>query len=217
MPSHRFVLFDLDGTIVDSQQGVALSLTYALAQLGIPLTNLGDVHRFIGPPIAQTFSESYGLDATATRRAVDLYRRRYKEVGITGNRVYEGIPELLRDLHARGITLALATSKLAAFAHDILREHGLDRFFSHVGGADDHGQRENKADVIGAVLAEAGWTDPGEALMVGDHPSDILGARAHGLSAVAVTWGYGSPQSLRAAAPAWLVDSVPELRAILFP
>lgn len=201
------ILFDLDGTIIDSGQGITNSVSYALEKCGKPVPPRAQLYRFIGPPLMDSFQAFCGFTRAESQAALVHYREYYSQTGIYENEVYEGVPEMLQTLKGMGRTVLLATSKPEEFALRILRHCGLDRFFDRVCGATLDESRTQKADVIAYALEGLPWRGPQAALMVGDRKYDIEGARAAGLPAVGVTYGYGSRDELVACHARWLAPA----------
>lgn len=191
------VLLDLDGTLTDSAPGIVACLRYALAGMGLAQPTDDEVRRHLGPPLRVTFTQHYGMSDDEAVRAIDLYRERYHDVGLFENAVYPGVEAMLDALAATS-TLAVATSKPTVSSRRILEHFGLLDRFAVVAGADLSGGRESKADVVAHALDLLG-TDGSGAVMVGDREHDVLGAAAHGIPTVAVLWGYGDEEELRAA------------------
>lgn len=207
-------LFDLDGTLTDSQPGIIHSVQYALEKLGIVESDPRKLLPFIGPPLAQSFSEFYGFDASQAIQAVGFYREYYKETGIFENRVYEGIPALLAELRQADYTLAVATSKPTIFTERILNHFQMRDFFEVVIGSNLDGTRTAKAEVIALVLRELKPSSQ-KPVMIGDRRHDIYGAQENGLDSIAAAYGYGTVAELETAKPTHLVRSVAELRELL--
>ena len=147
--------------------------------------------------------------------AVEKYREYYAPKGIFENRLYEGIPELLRDLRAHGATLVVATSKPTRFAEQIARHFGFADDFALISGSTPDGSRDADPDVIRHALATLGIDDPDRAVMIGDRRHDVEGAAATGLAAIGVLWGYGSREELQTAKPAFIAEDIPALRQLL--
>ena len=213
--SYQYILFDLDGTLTDPGVGIINSVRYALKQYGLD----GDpkfLRRFIGPPLIDSFIKYYGFDEVKAREAVAYYREYYGPRGIFENQLYPGIPKLLQTLFERGKKLALATSKPTVYARQILAHFQIDRYFAEellIGSYLD-GRRTKKAEVIAAALALLP-PEKAKTVMVGDRKFDVVGARANGIAAIAVTYGYGERAELEAAGPTHFAHTVPELLAIL--
>jgi phosphoglycolate phosphatase len=183
------VIFDLDGTLTDSADGIVSSFRHALATVGAPVPD-GDLsRRLVGPPMHLTL-RSMGLDGQADA-AFAAYRADYTTRGWAMNSVFEGIPELLAALRGKGVRLAVATSKAEPIARRILEHFGLDAFFEVIAGASVDGVRSAKADVVAHALAQL-EPIPDRVLMVGDRAHDVEGAAAHGIDTVVVAWGYGA-------------------------
>jgi phosphoglycolate phosphatase len=148
--------------------------------------------------------------------AVALYRERYAAVGMFENRVYRGVHEMLDQLTCAGMRLLVATSKPTVYAVPIVRHLDLERWFGCVYGSELDGTRTGKADLLAHVLRAEGLC-PGDAAMVGDRLHDVLGARANGIAAVGVTYGFGSAEELREAGAVVLCDSPAEVAAFFCP
>ena len=207
------LLFDLDGTLTDSKEGIVKCVVESLKPIGItaaPASLLG----FIGPPLTWSYPHYFGLNEEETEQAVARFQTRYATVGKFENRVYAGIPETLAALCARGYRLAVATSKPHRFAKEIIAHFDLARYFEAVQGADME-EHSCKADVIRLVLAEMG-VSPDDAVMIGDRRYDMEGAGQTGVDAVGVLWGYGSREELTASGAAEVL-STPEELLTLFP
>ncbi len=184
----QLVLFDLDGTLTDSAEGIVASFRHALTEVGAPVPDGDLVGRIVGPPMHQTL-HGMGLGEYADT-AVAAYRADYVARGWSMNSVFDGIPQLLADLKSEGVRLAVATSKAEPTARRILAHFGLDDFFEVIAGASPDGNRADKADVVAYALAQL-QPLPDRVLMVGDRRHDVDGAAQHGIDTVVVGWGYG--------------------------
>ena len=213
--SRKYLFFDLDGTLTDPMEGITRSVQYALRHFGIEVGDLRALCPFIGPPLRNSFREFYNMSDADAEVAVAKYREYYAPKGIFENRLYDGIPELLRDLRAHGATLVMATSKPTRFAEQIARHFGFTDDFALISGSTPDGSRDAKADVIRHALATLGIGNPAEAVMIGDRRHDIQGAAATGLAAIGVLWGYGSREELENAMPAYIAQDIPALRNLL--
>lgn len=211
---YNHILFDLDGTLTDSAEGVTRSVQHALKQYNIDAT-LEELRSFIGPPLHHSFIEVYGFSPVEAHRAVEYYRDYYRDVGIYENKVYPGIPELLENLNKNSMKLYLATSKPTFFAEKILIYFRLNHYFTTIAGSNLDGTRVEKKEVIAQVLEENGGLKAKEATMIGDRKHDIIGARAWNIDAIGVTYGYGSLQELQEAGSTMIAASVPELQELL--
>jgi len=214
MHTKTVILFDLDGTLTDSVQGITRSMTFALEHFGVSVPDLTALNRFVGPPLATAFREM-GVDEADIEAAMAKYRERFSAVGIFENAPYPGIHEALASLRNAGKTLAVATSKRWDYAVRIVAHFGLAEYFSFVGGSELDHTRTDKAEVMAYTLAQLGNPDPATVCMVGDREHDIAGAQALGLPAIGVLWGYGSRAELEEAGAAALAANMDELTRLL--
>ena len=215
MTGYTTLLFDLDGTLTDSTEGILKCLVNAIEQMGFEVPE--DTNKFLGPPIRQSFAEFCGMNEEQIDQAVKIFRERYSTVGLFENRVYDGIPEMLERLKSGGKRLMVATSKPQVYAVRIFDRFGLTQFFEFVGGAELDGSRDYKDEVIEYVLAQTGITDRSKVLMIGDRRQDVLGAHKTGIKCMGILWGYGSIEELTEAGADFIAET-PEkaAEAILF-
>jgi phosphoglycolate phosphatase len=197
MPTEPTLFFDLDGTLTDPKPGITGSIQYALAKLGREVPSQDDLAWCIGPPLRASFVTLLGGEEHADR-GVELYRERFGDVGLFENSVYPEIEGVLGKLSQAGFRMFVATSKPHVFARRIVDHFGLAQHFQHVFGSELDGTRVHKADLIAYALQQTG-ADPSHSLMIGDRSHDVLGAKANGIDAIGVTYGYGSREELIAA------------------
>jgi phosphoglycolate phosphatase len=210
------VLFDLDGTLTDSGQGVGNAVLYAINEMGFAEPNPEVLRKYLGPPLWSSFREFAGMNETETKLAVELYRKYYNEIGAYENNVYSGIPELLTKLNNQNKRLAVATSKVDYAAINILRHFNLDHHFEVIAGGDEHGTiRGTKALVIAHALDELSLCDGTSIIMIGDREHDVHGAAEHELQTIGVNWGYAEDGELSNAGAIEVVDSVAQLADLL--
>ena len=195
MPEFSCILFDLDGTIVDSAPGITATLAYTFEQLGLPIPSPAELVAYVGPPILDSFRDLAGFSPEQSREALDIYRPQYLKTGVFNAKVYPGIPEVLKAIRAHGIPLSLATSKPETPATLILEHYDLLKYFDVITGASDDEVRSAKADVVEEALKRliAFGADISNPVMVGDRHHDVVGAAAHDVPTIFVRWGYGSP------------------------
>lgn len=188
------VLFDLDGTIIDSAHDITGSLVHTFETFGVPVPDDATLRSYVGPPLLETFRMSGGFDEAQADHAVSVYRAHYADY-VLASPVFPGVAGLLERLHVAGIPLALATSKPEHTARSVLDNAGLTEYFTVVTGADDTVGRRSKADVVAEALRRLNehGIETDHAVMVGDRGYDIAGAQANGVPTVVVEWGYGSP------------------------
>lgn len=210
------VLFDLDGTLTESGQGVANGVLHALAAFDLPAPSADELRKYLGPPLWVSFDEYAGLKGADIERAVHIYREYYHETGRFENAVFPGIPEMLTALDEAGFRLAVATSKVDHSAISILEHFELDQYFSVISGSDELGvSRGTKALVIAHALSELNVTSPSGVVMIGDREHDIHGAKEHDLESIGVLWGYGDEAELTVAGANHITSDVRELHNLL--
>ena len=207
MKNYDILLFDLDGTLTDSAEGIVNCAEYALNSLGISEPDRSKLLRFIGPPLIDSFMDFYGLSREDAVKAVAAYRERYPVKGIFENRVYEGIPEALELLKKGGKRLALATSKPEIYAKRILEHFDLAKYFEVVTGAELSGVRNAKADVIDECLKRLGCPVKDTVLMIGDRKHDVEGAKLCGVACAGVKFGYAEENELENAGADFVFDT----------
>ena len=199
------ILFDLDGTLVDPRPGLIGSVQYALERLGHPVPPAEELVWLIGPPFRVSFPKLLG-SGDRVEEAIGHYRERYFDGGMYDAIVYDGVPAALAALRAQGHRLIVATSKPHHYARPIVEHFGLAAQFHAVHGPELDGTNDHKADLIAHIIRQEG-VDPATALMIGDREFDVAAAARNGLSAIGVTWGYGSAEELTAAGAAVLCRS----------
>ncbi len=207
------ILFDFDGTIANTPDGIRFTAVNTLRSLGWSDERIGDVNRLIGPPFPAAFSQVYGVDAQEAEKITHLYRETYKQLGPEACMPYPGIPELLEHLAAAGKPMGLATCKQEQLACSMARAQGLDGYFSQV-VANQPGQSIDKVQIVAGAL-QAFDVRPREAVMIGDRADDVRGAQANGVTSIGVTWGAGDASELRDAGADLLVDTPSELEEVL--
>ena len=213
---YSLCLFDLDGTLTDPKIGITKSFQYALASFGIH-AELENLTKFIGPPLRESFRDTYGFSDYDTETAVVKFREYFAETGLFENTVYPDIPELLQMLNDNGRTLAVVTSKVALYAKQILKHFDLDKYFAHVSGDEMDGSltKNGKKDLINIALDKLDRERNKSVVMIGDREHDILGARGVGIESIGITWGYGSNEELKSAGATHIVDNADELYRII--
>ena len=208
------ILFDLDGTLVDSQEGIINSAMYALDYYGISYSGKEELKKFIGPPLKNAFMEFYGFDKDKALQAAMVYREYYADKGVYQVKLYDGIIEMLASLKKAGKKIFLATSKTEKYAHVILEYFGISKYFDYIGGTDMQGIRDSKAKVLKYVL-ETTDTYVSDSVLVGDSRYDVLGAKELGMRTIAVLYGYGSAEEHMKAGPDYTVHTPGELLSIM--
>lgn len=188
------VVFDLDGTLIDSKAGIIASYQHALAAFGIS-ADAASITAWIGPPLQEGFV-GLGVPTRRVPAAIDSYRAYFADVGIHQNRLYDGVGGVLAELGAAGVAMGLATSKLTEFAQQIVAQFQIGDYFDVVAGASRDGSRITKTDIVAFALDGLGWPDPATVALVGDRADDMAAAVHFGLFAIGASWGYGDVDEL---------------------
>ncbi len=190
------IIFDLDGTLTDSGEGIINCAAMTLERFGLPVPDRETMRIFVGPPLHETFIK-FGIPAERTDEAVEIYRSRYTTVGKFENHPYPGVEKLLEALSNQGHHLFVATSKPEQVSVEILEKFGLARHFERICGASLDTSRSKKEDVIAYLLTQV--QDVRETVMVGDTAFDVIGAAVHSIPTIGVAWGYGQVTDMEAA------------------
>ena len=208
----KSILFDLDGTLTDSGEGIMNCVELALQHYGIPIPPREELRIFVGPPLQENFLK-FGIPQEEIDNAIKVFRSRYLTVGKFENFPYPGIPELLQKLKSAGHHLYVATSKPESTAREILDKFELSPYFDIICGATMDGTRQSKADVIQYLYDQTSETLP--TIMVGDTSYDVEGANAHHIPTIGVAWGSGSVTEMVDAGAVAIAQSVDELYELL--
>ena len=210
--SKKAILFDLDGTLTDSGEGIINCVTLALEHFGLPIPSREELSVFIGPPLDDSFKK-FGVPEDRIDEAIAVFRSRYLTKGKFENFPYPGIPELLGKLQAQGHDLYVATSKLEETAVEIMDHFDLSKYFTRICGADAEKTRNSKSKVIAYLLDTLVNVD--EFVMVGDTDFDVLGAKAHNIPTIGVSWGYGKIKDMLDAGAVSIAHNMDELFDLL--
>ncbi len=209
---YKAILFDLDGTLTESGDGITRSVQYALEKIGKPEPDVEKLEVFIGPPLKEQFMRYAGINEEMAAQAVEFYRERYAITGIYENRLYPGVEEMLAELKRKGYLLAVTSSKPEFFVMQILDYFRIYEYFDVIVGSEMGGKRSKKAEVIEETLVRLKLQDHREqVIMVGDKEHDVFGAREAGLDCIAVTYGYGTSEEIEAAKPVYKADSTADV------
>lgn len=214
MSKFKFILFDFDGTLTDSSEGIFKSLTYAFESYGHGTPSLELLKKFIGPPLHYSFTEFCGFDDNHAHEMTDKYRERYKVKGYLESRLYEGVPETLKALKEQGFILATASSKPLAFVDGICQNLGIKKYFDFLGGTAFDNTSESKATVIENAMKNIG-ASLDDTLMVGDRLFDIVGAHTVGIPCCAVLYGFGSREEFEEYSAEYIVATPEEILDIV--
>lgn len=214
----QVILFDLDGTLTESGEGIIKSVEYALEKLGVTENDPENLKRYVGPPLKESFMKFSGLNEEQAEQGIGYYRERYTKVGMFENRLYPQIPELLEVLKINDKILGVASSKPEIFVNQILEHFGIAQYFQVIVGSELDGRRSKKEEVIEEALLRLHMqTERDKVLMVGDKEQDVNGARSCGLQCIGVAYGYGTREELSQAGAVYIADTVEDLGILASP
>lgn len=214
----QYLLFDLDGTLTDSSEGITKSVQYGLKSVGIEVENLEDLLVFIGPPLEYSFREYYHLAEEQIELAREKYRERYAKVGMFENALYPGMASLLKDMKKRGKHLAVASSKPEVYVRQILKYFNVEQYFEVIVGSGMDGTLGTKEEVVAEALRQlfkGEKVSTEETAMIGDRHFDIEGGKANQITTIGVEYGFPLENELREAKADFIVRSVEELHQFL--
>jgi len=201
------VLIDLDGTISDSSPGMLTGFRKVFDRFDMEQPSDESIRRHFGPPLAVTWREVYGMTDEQIVVGLEVYREYYHDVGMFENNLYDGVPDLIKELHGEGVTLSTATSKPEFSASRIIEHFDLREYFTFIGAADLAGTRDDKSAVIAHTLENLQASSQTRSIvMMGDRRHDVEGAREHGIDTIGVLWGYGTAEELSAAGAVALAE-----------
>lgn len=205
----RCYIFDIDGTMMDSEAGILHAVEYSLNKLNIPLPDEDTMRKFLGPPLVWSYQHLMGMSESQAVEATTAYREMYLTKGLFENRVYPGVRRLIRTLRARGDWVAVATGKPQKTAETILEYFGLDTMLDRVVGAwNEHAEKDQ-------LIRKALPDEYDEAWMIGDRNLDILGGRAVGIHTLGAGWGYATGSELRDAGADVVAETVQDAIGLL--
>lgn len=212
---YDFLLFDMDGMLVDTREGILKCAKHALNAFGIEVEELSSLTKFVGPPLSYSFMEFYGFSEEEAKKAVAIYRQRYSEKGQFECYVFPGVSEMLEALLEKGFRICIATSKLESYAKTMLERLGIGKYFEFVIGATPDEAVSAKDEVIEVALKRMGIADRRKALMIGDRKHDVLGAKKCGLDSFGVYMGCAEPLEHETAGATYIASSIEELKNAL--
>lgn len=216
MSNFDAVLFDFDGTVADTGEGVFLCVRYAIDAHGLEQPSDEEIRKFIGPPMIVSYHTLYPqLSDDEVQSLMQSYREKYAEVGLYKYKLYDGITELLKKLNENGIKTAVASSKPQEALENIIKVSGIDKYFDCIVGADRNYTDSDKATIVEKAIKRTGVTDKSRVLMVGDRKYDIVGAHKAGIACAAVLFGYGSQEEFNEYRSDYVVNSFKEVEKIV--
>lgn len=207
----KAILFDLDGTLIDSSEGITKSAQYALAHYGIMENDLSKFYKFIGPPLSASFQKYYGFSEEKAYEAVAVYRERYNRIGLFECSLYPDVRECIETLKAKDYLIGMASSKPEESCRRILDHFGILELFDDVVGATFDGRIDTKEEVLNEVLRRWSNVPKEEMCLIGDTMFDVEGANKVGVRSVAVTFGFGDVDAMVAAGAVAVCDDMKKL------
>jgi phosphoglycolate phosphatase len=212
---YQYLLFDLDGTVTDSQEGILNSVRYSLSYFKMEIPDQKTLKKFIGPPLSKSLMDYYGFDAGKAAKAVQVYREYFSKKGIYENKLYPGIRDLLKKLNSKGKTIILATAKPTYYAEKIIRYFEIDPFFKEIVGSNMDGTRMEKKEIIRHILDLHPNEPIRQFIMIGDRVHDIEGANFHGIDSIWVQYGYGDEEEITNVTPTYNAERIEDLYELL--
>ncbi len=212
MRKYNYVIFDFDGTVVDTGEGILKSLQYSFKEMGREVPDLNELKKFIGPPIHYSYTTYYGVSEDEVGMYIKKYRERYRAKGIYECELYDGFPEILDTLHDNGIKIGIASSKPESLIYGVADFLGVtEKFDAIVGVQLDDSNHSSKTGLVLEAMKKLGAEDKEKVLMVGDRCYDIDGAAGAGVNSCGVLWGYGSKEEFREHNATHIVSDTDEL------
>ncbi|MFC2104328.1 HAD family hydrolase [Bacteroidota bacterium] len=208
------VLFDLDGTLINSKEGIINSILYALEKLNIKEDRIHELDTFIGPPLHESFKLRYNLSEELSDKAVAFYREYFSVKGLIENKLYFGVRELIESLSTQKYQLYVATSKPTVYAVQILQHFNLDKYFVEIVGSNFDNTHTDKIEILSHVISKYSLKKE-NSVMIGDRKHDIIGAKNNTIKSIGVTYGFGSLEELTLHQPDFIANNCSELKAII--
>lgn len=184
----KAVLFDLDGTLLDTSEGIKHSVRHTISVMRYKNLSEETILKFVGPPIQNSLMSYCGVDSDEAQRGANVFRDFYKSNALFEAKLYDGILELLAELKLKGIKIGVATYKREDYAIDLLKYFGIDKYCDVIHGADNENVL-SKADIVEMCIKEIAEKRE-KVVLVGDTEHDAKGAADAGISFIGVTWGF---------------------------
>lgn len=217
MNRYDYVIFDFDGTVTDTGEGILKSLQYSFVAMGKDAPDLSDLKKFIGPPIHYSYVNFYSISEDEVGEYIKKYRERYRAKGIYECYIYDGMKELIETLRENGVKIGIASSKPIKLIYDVMEYLGITDLFDSVSGTQfDDSNHCGKADLVRDAMKQLGAIDKTKVLMVGDRYFDIDGAAGAGVDSCGVLFGYGSKEEFLEHNATYIVENADEIKNIVF-
>lgn len=210
---YKYVLFDFDGTVFDTVEGITKSVRYAINKVGIDAP-LEELRCFAGPPLGDMFMETFGFDRKGAEQAIADFRERYLPIGLYESRVFPGAAALLRELGAAGCKLGIATSKPQPLAEELLARESIIGLFDAISGSNPVGGDNSKREVTMKAMELLG-ASPADTVLVGDTKYDVIGAHQCGIKCIGVRYGYAAEGELEKAGADYIAENMDEIKSII--
>ncbi len=211
---YKTVLFDFDGTLVDTADGIIRSLEYSFTENGKEIPPLSVLQKFIGPPLASSYQNFCGMDDAESEQMIMTFRQRYETKGLFESKVYEGIPELLGWLSDNGVNAGIASFKPQTMLETLLGYFDLKKYFAYTGGTSIENGDDDKASIVRRAAGYFG-TDAGDTLMFGDRMYDIDGAHKAGFRCAGAVYGCGTLMELKEHKADYLIEKPADLERVV--
>ena len=212
---YKYLMFDLDGTLVESGDGIVASAKHALSTMGWEQLSEAEYKKFIGPPLFDSFTKFCGMNPGEADRAIEIYREHYESAGYLLAPMYEGTKAMLDELREGGHTMMVVTSKPAPIAEKIIKKHGLDKYFVNLTGPSHEEKTVHKDVMIKRAFEKNGITDPKSAVMIGDRKFDIEAANKNGVDSIAVMYGYGNREEFERHGATYIVEKCGDIPGVV--
>lgn len=204
------IIFDLDGTLVKSAEGIICCMQETQKAMGMEVWLPEDLKFAIGPPLEDTFSKSFKIPDEKLDEALEIYRSAYEKLVFDKNSLFDGVEEMLQKLKDNGKILAIGTSKLESVAVTVLKKIGIDHYFDLIAGHDEENYRDSKGKVIAYAMNKMHSIHE-DTILIGDRKFDILGAKEVGIECMAVLYGYGDMEEFEKYGADYIVNTTEEI------
>ena len=212
---YKYLMFDLDGTLVESGDGIVASAKHALSTMGWEMLSEAEYKKFIGPPLFDSFTKFCGMNPEEADRAIEIYREHYESAGYLIAPMYEGVEAMLDELKDKGHTMMVVTSKPAPIAEKIIKKHGLDKYFVNLTGPSHEEKTVHKDVMIKRAFEKNGIIDSKSAVMIGDRMFDIEAANKNCVDSIAVMYGYGNREEFERYGATYIVEKCGDILDIV--
>lgn len=211
MKNYDYYLFDFDGTLCDTTEGIFNSILYSLEWYGIKETDLKKLEFFVGPPLFESYKTVYGVSDDDANALIEKYRERYRVKAAEESRLYNGIKNMLKELKKQGKKIAIASSKPQKFVDEISQYHDIYKYYDFVSAESFKNNHSSKKDLINACLDYFGNPDKDKVIMIGDRFYDIDGANAVGIDSAGAVYGFGTEEELKNAGATYILNAPEDL------